>query len=207
MAEEGSDLPHAHLLASCGAEPARLEEGGGGDEGLVVPEAGGVGLGIVAVGEELLELVRPEVVADGLVAAEPAAAALPPLVAHLLAGLLLPPRRRRRRRYGKQKQKQCRPSGHRGCRCLLPSQRSNSLAAEEKRGADDSGEWGRKRVWSSGMLVAEDAEGGEAVSCFRFGGIIVNSYLSVFEITFHSCTLNFKISQRSTCLVFEYNSI
>lgn len=103
MAEEGGDLPHARLLASGGAKPAGLEEGGGGDEGPVVPEVGGVGLSIVAVGEELLELVRLEVVADGLVAAEPAAAALPPLVAHLLASALLPPRRCRcrcRRRSG-----------------------------------------------------------------------------------------------------------
>ena len=162
MAEESGDLLHPHLLASGGAEPAGLEEGGGGDEGLVVPEAGGVGLGIVAVGEELLELVRLEVVADGLVAAEPAAAALPPLVAHLLAGLLLPPRRRR----GKQKQQQCRPSGHRrlaaaGPSCL-PNEATHWLLKAKRGGAEPPMiRWGRKRVGSSGMLVAEDAEGGD----------------------------------------------
>jgi len=95
VAKEGGDLHHAHLLASSGAEPAGLKERGGGDEGLVIPEAGGVGEIGVALGEELLELVRLEEVADGLVAAEPAAAALPPLVADLLAA-----RHHRRRQSG-----------------------------------------------------------------------------------------------------------
>jgi len=74
-----------------------------------VPETSGVGEIGVALGEELLELVRLEEVADGLVAAEPAAAALPPLVADLLAA--------RHRRSGQQKQQQCRPSRPRH-RCL-----------------------------------------------------------------------------------------
>lgn len=58
MGEEGGDHPDAHLLAAGGAEPAGLEEGGGGDEGRVVPvpESGGVGDEVVAPGEELLEV-------------------------------------------------------------------------------------------------------------------------------------------------------
>lgn len=100
MAEEGGDLLHPNLLPSRGAEPAGLEERGGGDEGVVVPEPGGVGeRAVVAVGEELLELVRLEVVGDGVVAAEPAPAALPPLVARLrllvAAAVLVPPPLRR----------------------------------------------------------------------------------------------------------------
>jgi hypothetical protein len=64
---------------------------------------------IVAIWEERLELLGLEVVADGLVAAEPSAAALPSLVAHIL---ILP----RRRRRSQQQEQQCRPQGlsHRG---------------------------------------------------------------------------------------------
>lgn len=109
MAEEGGDLLHLHLLAAGGAETEGLVEGGGGDEGLVIPEADGMRHGGVALAEEVLELVHLEEVRDGLVAAVDAALALPPLVAHLrlrLGRLRLHHRhpgqqqhRRRRQRY------------------------------------------------------------------------------------------------------------
>ena len=101
MAEEGAELHHLHLLAAGGAEPLRLEERGGGDEGLVVPEPNGVRDGGVALGEEVLELVDLEEVGDGVVAAVLAPRALPPLVADLLLRLLdlgLPRPRRQHQR-------------------------------------------------------------------------------------------------------------
>lgn len=42
MGEERGDLLHLHLLAAGGAEAEGLVEGGGGDEGLEVPEADGM---------------------------------------------------------------------------------------------------------------------------------------------------------------------
>lgn len=89
MTEEGSDLLHLGLFSAGGAEAEWLVVGGGGDEGLVVPEANGVGDGGVALAEEVLELVNLEEVGDCLVAAIDAALALPPLVAHLLSLLRL----------------------------------------------------------------------------------------------------------------------
>ncbi|URE38656.1 No apical meristem (NAM) protein [Musa troglodytarum] len=59
VAEEGGDLLHLGLLIAGGAEAEGLVEGGGGDEGLVVPEADGVGNGGVALAEEVLELTLP----------------------------------------------------------------------------------------------------------------------------------------------------
>jgi hypothetical protein len=88
VSEEGAELPHLHLLAAGGAEAERLVERRGEDEGLVVPEADGLGDGGVALGEEVLELVHLEEVGDGVVAAVLAVGALPALVAHLLARLL-----------------------------------------------------------------------------------------------------------------------
>jgi hypothetical protein len=86
MAEERGDLHHLHVLASGRPEAEGLVEGGGGDEGLVVPEAGGLCHGRVPLGEEVLELVRLEEVGDGIVATVYGPPlALPPLVAHLLS--------------------------------------------------------------------------------------------------------------------------
>lgn len=51
MAEERGDLHHLHVLAAGGAEAEGLEERGGGDEGLVVPEADGMCDGRVPLGE------------------------------------------------------------------------------------------------------------------------------------------------------------
>jgi hypothetical protein len=103
VSEEGAELSHLHLLAAGGAEPERLVERGGEDEGLVVPEADGLGDGGVALGEEVLELVDLEEVGDGVVAAVLTVGALPALVAHLLVRLLnlgLPRPRREHQRDG-----------------------------------------------------------------------------------------------------------
>jgi hypothetical protein len=153
VSEEGGDLHHAHLLAAGGAEAAGLEERGGGDEGLVVPETGGVGENkIVAIGEERLELLGLEVVADCLVAAEPATAALPSLVAHIL---ILP----RRRRRSQQQEQQCRPQGlpHRG----LSSGLSLSLQARvvnQVSTAKGSGEAPMVQAYDDGTAGATSGE-------------------------------------------------
>lgn len=60
MAKEGGDFLHLHQLATGGAEAEGLVGGGGGDEGLVVPEADCMGDGGVALAEEVLELVNLE---------------------------------------------------------------------------------------------------------------------------------------------------
>lgn len=111
MPEEGAELHHLHLLAAGGAEPLGLEEGRGGDEGLVVPEPDGVRDGGVALGEEVLELVHLEEVGDGVVAAVLAPRALPPLVTDLLLRLLylgLPrPRREHQRNRAAHQNRHC----------------------------------------------------------------------------------------------------
>lgn len=85
MAEEGSDLHHLHGRVAGGAKAKGLVEGGGKDEGLVVPEADGVGHRRVPLREEVLELVRLEDVADRLVTAVLGpSATLPSLYTHLL---------------------------------------------------------------------------------------------------------------------------
>lgn len=85
MAEERGDLHHLHVLAASRPEAEGLVESGGGDEGLVVPEASGLCHGRVPLGEEVLELVRLEEVGDGIVATVYGPPlALPPFVAHLL---------------------------------------------------------------------------------------------------------------------------
>ena len=86
VAEERGDLLHLHRLAAGGPEPEGLEQRGGGDERLVVPEPNSMRNGGVALGEEVLELVDLEEIGDGLVAAVHAVLALPSLVAGL--GLL-----------------------------------------------------------------------------------------------------------------------
>lgn len=106
MAEERGNLLHLHLLPSGGAEAKGLEESGGNDEGLVIPETDSMRNRGVALAEEVLELVHLEQLRDCLVATVLATTAFPPGVAGLLAALLL--RLRRRRRQHKHRQQRYR---------------------------------------------------------------------------------------------------
>lgn len=87
VTEECGDFLHLHQLATGGSEPERLIYVGGDDEGLVVPEAHGVGHGGVPLGEKILELVDLEDVGDRLVTAvlRPSVTLPLRLPAHLLA--------------------------------------------------------------------------------------------------------------------------
>lgn len=62
MSEERGNLHHLHGLVAGGAETLRLEERGGSDEGVVVPESDSVRHRRVPLGEQILELVGLEIV-------------------------------------------------------------------------------------------------------------------------------------------------
>lgn len=86
MAEEGGHLLHPRKLASGGAKTVGLVNSSGSDEGLVVPEPGGVGHRGVPLWEKILKLVRLEEVRDGLIATVFGQTfALPTLVTNLLS--------------------------------------------------------------------------------------------------------------------------
>lgn len=88
VAQKSGHLFHLHELPAGGTESVRLENGCGGDEGAIIPEANRVCHRRITLGEEVLELVGLEEVGNGLVAAIFGPAfTFPPFVTHLESSL------------------------------------------------------------------------------------------------------------------------